>query len=423
MKCEVKELNKCTKELSIEVSQDKINEAYESVYTEIAKTATLPGFRKGKAPKQLIRAQYKDRAKEEVLKRLVSDNLYKAVDENKINMFGYPDFSDVDFTDEKLSFTAKVEERPEIEVKEKDYKGLSAKREKIEVKAKEIDEVIGRILDGYAKYKPVEDRGIELGDFAVCDIESSIEGMDPEKKENEWCEIKEDPMMKDFAKQTVGMKPGDQKDIEVTMSKDFPNKEIAGKKAVFNVSVKEIKIKELPELDEEFLKTLGEYKSEDEFKDAVKKDIEARKKSEADAKVERALIDKIDKAVKCDLPESLVIKRLNGMIQETKQNMMYQGMPAEEIDKRRADMEKDFRTEAERQVKVAFILDKIAVNEDIDVEEADLEKKFAELAAQYRTAPQVVREHYEKQNMIDQLKGEVRNQKVIDMIVENAQIK
>ena len=421
MKCDVKQINQCTKLVSIEVSGDKILQAFDTAYKKIANEAKVPGFRQGKAPRKMLEQKYADVAREEVIKKVVTDSFYEAANEHKFNMFNYPEFEDVNFDGTTVKFKAKVEERPEITVKK--YKGISAKEEKIKIEEKEIDDVIDRIRDGQAKFVPVEDRGIEIGDFAVCDIESKIEGLEAEKKENEWCEIRENDMMADFAQQTVGMRPGDEKEINVTLAKDFPNKEIAGKKANFVVNVKEIKKKELPELDEAFLKNLGEYKTVTELRESIKKDIEARKKQDVRAKLERDIIDKIEKDVKFDLPESLVKRRLEGMVQEATQNMLRQGYPQDALDSKKEEMQKEFETEARRQVKVAFILDKIAEEEKIDVTDEDISAHFQNLGAQFRMSADHVREYYEKNNMISSVHAELRNQNVIDFCVDNAEIK
>jgi trigger factor len=421
MKCEVKDVNQCCKLLIIDVPQQTINDAYNLFYKQIAPKAKIPGFRPGKAPHEMVSRYYKNEAKEEVLKRLVSDSYHQALIEKKINPLGYPQFEEINFQDDVLIFRARVEIKPEIKIKK--YKGITAKRESLVVEESEIDDVITRIRDGHAKFTPVEDRGVELGDFAVCDITNSIEGEASETKKNEWVEIQENDMIKGFATQTVGMKPGESKDIEVVISENFPNEKVRGKKALFNVCLKEIKKKQLPELDGEFLKQLGDYESLELLRAAIKKDIEVRKKEDIDAKIERALLDTIEKDISFDLPQSLVERRLEGLVQDAIQSQMYHGLSKEEAEKNRDEFLVRFKAEAERQVKVAFILDAIGIAESIETADDDVEARFQSLSKQYQQPVEKIKEYYAKNDMIDSLRAEIRNKKVIDFIKENADIK
>jgi trigger factor len=421
MKCEVKDINTCSKILTIDVPVEQIQDAYTLFYKQIAPRAKVPGFRPGKAPHTVVAMHYRNEAKEEVLKKLVSNAYHDAIEKHAIDPIGYPEFENVDFTDAKLSFQARVETKPVIKVKK--YKGLSVKEKAYTVEDKEVDEVIERIRDGYATFVPIEDRGIELGDFAVCDMTSTIEGEEPQTKKDEWVEVKEDEMIKGFATQTIGMRPQETKEITVTLSDAFPTEALRGKKIVFNVTVNEIKKKELPALDDDFLKRTGDYASIDALREAIKKDIDARKKADADSELERALIDMVAKDVTCDLPPSLIERRLTGLVQDATKSMIQQGLAQEEADARSDQMRDRFKAEAERQVKVAFILDAIGSLEAIETVEEDIEKRFEELAKQYRQPAETIKDYYEKNDLLDSLKAEIRNQKVIDFIKASADIK
>jgi len=421
MKCEVKDVNQCCKVLSIDVPQQSIQDAYDSYFKQIAPQAKIPGFRPGKAPHTIVAKHYKKEAQEEVLKRLVTDSYHNALDEQKINPLGYPAFEEINFTDSALSFKARVEIKPEVKVKK--YKSISVKKDAVAIEDKDIDEVITRIRDGYAKYIPIEDRGVELGDFAVCDITNTIEGGEPEEKKDEWVEIQENDMIQGFATKTVGMKAGETREIDVTISDAFPNEEMRGKKALFNVTLKEIKKKQLPELDEDFLKQVGDYSKVEDFRAAVTKDIEVRKSQEVESKLERDLLDKIEKDVKFDIPQSLVERRLEGLVQDAVKTMMYQGLPQEEAEKRKEEYAVQFRPEAERQVKVAFILDAIGTAEKIETNDDDVEARYESLSKQYQQPVESIKEHYLKNDMNESLRAEIRNQKVIDFIKEKADVK
>lgn len=421
MKCEVKDVSQCCKVLSIDVPQQTINDAYEAYYKQIVPQAKIPGFRPGKAPHTVVAQHYKKQAKEEVLKRVVTDSFHAALDDKALNPLGYPEFDDINFTDTELSFKARIEIKPEVKLKK--YKGISVKKDTFKIEEKDVDEVIDRIREGYAKYVPVEDRGVELGDFAVCDITNSLDGEEAESKKDEWVEVRENEMIPGFATKTVGMQTGETRDIEVVLPDTFPNEQMRGKSATFRVVLKEIKKKQLPDIDEDFLKQVGDYANADDFRTAVKKDIEQRKTEEIDAKVERDLLDKIENDVKFDIPQSLVARRLEGLVQDATRTMMYQGVPQAEAEKRKEEYAVQFRPEAERQVKVAFILDAIGTVENIETNDDDVETRYEALAKQYQQPVETIKEHYAKNDMNDSLRAEIRNQKVVDFIKENADIK
>ena len=277
MKCEVKNINQCGLELKVEVASDVIDKAYDEYYKEIVKKAKVPGFRPGKAPRHILEMHFKDAAHDEVMQKLVPKAYYDCLETHQINPVGYPLFDDINFTKEKLTFKATCEVKPKLKLKK--YKGILAKREKILVEEEEIDNSVGQVLDRAAKFVPIEDRGVELGDYAICDITSIMDNRPPETRENEWVEIKPNDVLSGFAEQTVGMKTGEEKDIEIKLTESFPDESMRGKMAKFKVKVKEIKEKKVPALTDEYLKELGDYKDVASFREAIKKDIEARKKN------------------------------------------------------------------------------------------------------------------------------------------------
>ncbi len=420
MKSEVKDINQCMKVLTIDVTPHIVKESFDQFYNEISKTAKVPGFRAGKVPRNVLTMHYSNQAREEVLKRLVSSSYHQAVQKHNINPVGYPVFEDIDFSNDKLSYKAKIETKPVIKLKK--YKNISAKREKFEVSDSEVQNVVDNILEGYAKYIPIEDRGLEIGNYAVCDIESIIEGEKPELKKDEWVEIRENDLIKGFAEQTIGMKPGDEKEINVKISEKFPNPKVQGKKAVFKVKIKDIKEKRMPELTPELLKEIGDYSSVDDLKQAIRKDLEERKKNDNEYKLERSLLDIIEGDLKFDLPETIVQNQLSRMVKDASDNMLKRGFTKEEVLEKEEDLRKEFLNEARRQVKVAFILDKIAELENINTEEADIQGRFMKISRQTGQPVEKIKEYYKSNNLLESLFAEIRNQKVIDFIKDNAEI-
>lgn len=414
MKYKIKEINKCTKELLIEVDGEQIAAGYTAYYNKIKPSASVPGFRKGKAPREILEKYYAHEAHDGVLRDLVAVNYDKAIADEKLHPFGYPTFSDIDYSETKLSFKATIELKPEFDIKK--YKGLKAKKNSIVVADTEIDEALERIRSAYATQKVVEGRAVKSGDFVVVDARCEVDGVVVDDRKNDTMEVNDKTLLPEYVKNLTGASVGDEKKFEIAFPETIPQEDMKGKTGHFTIAIKEIKEKVLPDLDENFLKMVGEYEKIEDMKDALRKDIEARKQQEEDRRVERELLDAICKTTSFDMPQSLIVKRKEKMIEDMKQNMLSRGMPESEFEKQQKNFDKEAQNEAERQVQVAFILDKIAMIEDVSVTEDDISGKFYELSRAYQQPVEVIRDYYEKNDMIESLSAELRNDKVVALI-------
>ncbi len=421
MKVSVKDTKACEKTLKIEIGSDRIQEAYESFYREVAPKAKIPGFRPGKAPMNIVAMHFQGEAKEQVLKDLLTESYREAVEEESLEPIGYPEVRDIQFDDQKLSFEAAVEVKPKIKLSK--VKGLSAKKEAVSVKASEIEEGLKRIQESLAQFKAVEDRASALGDFVIADYECIVEGKEAEKRADDWFELKAEEYLKGFSSQLTGAKPGDEKEVKVTFPADMNRKELAGKEAVFKVKIKEIKAKSLPELNDDLAREAGEHTTLAELKAKIEKDLLTQKEKEADGAYEKALLDELVKSNKLDLPPRLVERRIEYMMDQAKQHMAQQGAPEDEFEKQSSKMKESFRPEAERQVHVAFLLEEIAAKENITVEDADLKKHFERIAERFRQPVETVEKYYQgREDAIESLKDQIRSEKTVEFIKQNAKV-
>lgn len=421
MKVSVKDSKACEKTLKIEVDSDRIQEAYESFYREVAPKAKIPGFRPGKAPMNIVAMHFQGEAKEQVLKDLLTESYREAVEEESLEPIGYPEVRDIQFDENKLSFEAAVEVKPKIKLSK--VKGLSAKKEAVSVKESEIEEGLKRIQESLAQFKAVEDRASALGDFVIADYECVVEGKEVEKRADDWFELKEEEYLKNFSSQLTGAKPGDEKEVKVTFPADMNRKELAGKEAVFKVKIKEIKAKVLPELNDDLAREAGEHTTLAELKAKIEKDLLTQKEKEADGAYEKALLDELVKSNKLDLPPRLVERRIEYMMDQAKQHMAQQGAPEDEFEKQSPKMKESFRPEAERQVHVAFLLEEIAAKENITVEDADLKKHFERIAERFRQPVETVEKYYQgREDAIESLKDQIRSEKTVEFIKQNAKV-
>ncbi len=413
----------CEKILTIEVSKERIAAEYETFYEAVTHKAKIPGFRPGKAPRNILEMHFSKDADGSVMEHLVNEALFSALKENDIHPLLNPAVEDIQFNKEKLTFKARIETRPEIKLSK--ITGLSAKKNKVEVPAKEVEATLKRIQESQAQYKTVETRGAQEGDFVVVDYVCEVDGKQIEKKESDWVEIKKDEFLRGFSMPLVGIKAGETKDVEVTFPKETARKDIAAKKATFKMKVKEVKERKLPELNDDFAKQAGDFENLKALKDKIEKDLSVQKEREADQELEKALLDQLVKHNKVEPPKGLVDRRVEEMIEQTQKRIQEQGHKVPEPDaKEKEKVRKELEPEAKKQIQLAFILDEIAKTQKLQAEDADLDKKFAEYAELYRQPVETVGQYYRgNAEALDHLREVIRQEKTIGWIKAQADIK
>jgi len=422
VKVSVQDGKACEKILNIEVPREEIQKEYDEFYKAVTPKAKIPGFRPGKAPRNVVAMHYQNDAREHVLKNLISESFRSAIREKSLEPLGMPKIDDVKFDDNKLTFKALVEVRPKIKLSR--VEGLSAKKESAEVKTDEIEESLKRMQESLAQYKPVEGRPAAMGDFVIADYVCTSEGKEIEKRNDDWFEIKEDEFLKGFSTQLVGLNVGDEKEIEINFPEKMAQKELSGKKAVFKVKVKEIKTKILPELNDDLAKEAGEFKSLDEFKQKIHKDILSTKEREKEAEFENSLLEELLKHNRFDLPQGLVERRLQYLLKQAHENFLRHGAPEEEFEKQKEKLQTELLPEARRQVQLAFLLDEIADREKITVAAGDLKEKYQQVADRIRQPLEVVEKYYaDHSEGREALEDQVRNEKTVEFLKKNAKIK
>lgn len=421
MKSKVKSTEECSHLFEIEVSSQTIAKAFDEVYTEIMKFANIPGFRVGHAPKELVKKHYTKDAKSEVLKRIIPEAYISAVEEHKIVPIELPEISDVVFEDEKaLSFKARVLTRPKFKLKH--YKALELKKKMAGVTDADIDKTIENLRQMHAVYIEVEDRPLAMGDYAVSDLECYVDGQAVHKKrENLWLYLDRESLVPELSEKMVGMKKLEERDIEAALPEKYPDKRIAGKPARYHVLVKGIKLRRLPDVDDEFAKDLGKA-SLDELKKEISGELEARTKANADIEAENHLLGALMDDNVFSVPSSLVNKQLDFMVEDARKRLEEKGFKAEELDKKNEELKEKFRKDAERQVRLLFILDEIALKENIDTSEEDLKNAYKSLSAQTGKTEEAVKDYYERKNLADSLKTKIKEEKTIRFLLQNAKI-
>lgn len=418
MKYKIRHTNKTQKTIEFHISKELVSGELNRIYQEISKTASLPGFRTGKAPIELVKKRYKKEVRDEAVSNLLTDSFRKAIKESDINMLGFPEISDLEFDEERgMSYKITVNIKPEIKLK--NYKRLNLKKIDKEVKESDIDSEIDNLREANAKFITKE-RNAASGDYIICDVECAIENSPLEKKENIWLYVGDEAFIP--GRSLEGLRRSDEKDIEKVLPTGYSKKELAGKIAKFHIKVKEVKEKILPELDEEFLATLGNFKSIAELRESIRRMIKRRNEIEERRELENQVLKLLDKMAIFDAPQFMVDEHHERLVNETKEWLKLERYPEDQINSMEKAIRKILKTEALREVRTYFILDEIAKLEDIGVDNKEIEDTFKIIASFQGRSVEEIRKHYKEKDLIDDLREEIRQGKVIDFIIRNADI-
>ena len=377
-------------ELEILVDGEKFREAIKQAYKQNVKKINVPGFRKGKAPLHIIETYYgAEIFFEDALNLIYADVVEEAINESGLKVINDKmDFDMVSISKEDgVDFKVTVTTYPEIEIGK--YKGLKAEKLIVKVEDSEVEAQINAMADRNARMISVEDRAAQLGDTTVIDFEGFVDdkAFDGGKAEGHSLELGSGQFIPGFEDQIVGHNIGDQFDVNVTFPEEYGAKELAGKAAVFKIKLHEIKVRELPEIDDEFAKDVSEFDTLDELKADIKAKSLERKTKAAEEEVENELVQQIVDSIKGEIPEAMFENRLNQSVEEFAYRLQSQGLNFEtylkytnsNID----EFKKSFRPQAESQVKFRLALEKIVELENIVADEKDIEAQFEKMAKDY----------------------------------------
>ena len=412
-------------ELELEVSPEEFNEAINTVYKRQSKKMNVPGFRKGKAPRAFIEKYYG----EEVFFEAAIDHLYRpmvmeAVEKSGLQVISIGEFKIDEVSKEKgLQCKLNVVTKPEASIE--GYKGIEVTKTPVEVTAEDIDREIDRVRERNSRIVNVEDRAAENGDMVTIDFDGYVDGkqFDGGKADNYELTLGAGQFIPGFEDQVVGHNIGDEFDVNVTFPEDYHAEELKGKPAVFKIKLHEIKMKELPTVDDEFVKDVSEFDTLDEYRKDIEKRLRDQKEKASDNDVEAQLVDAIIEKVQADIPDEMVENEVDEIINSFAYRLQSQGLKLETYLKYTGqstdDLRKQYKPQAERQVKVRLGLEKIAELENLKATEEETEAEYQKLADAYG----MPLENVKNLVSVDGINGDIQKQKAIDFIRENAVIK
>ena len=424
MKCKLEKTKKANEvKMEITVEAEKFNEAIKKVYFKSAKYFNIPGFRKGKAPMQIVEKYYGPEIfYEDAFNEVAQEALEEAVEENKLDVVSRPEVDVKQMEKGKdLIFTVVMQTKPEAEVSK--YKGIEIKKVEYNVTDEDIEHELHHMQEHNSRLISVEDRAVESGDTTTIDFEGSVDGVPFEggKAENYDLEIGSNTFIPGFEDQIIGMKIDEEKDVKVKFPEEYFSKELAGKDAVFKVKLHEIKKKELPELDDEFAKDVSEFDTLDELKKSIKEKLEKSNEQRAKYETEDAAIKAVCEKAKLDIPSGMIDLEVDNMLKDFEQRLSYQGLNIEQylkmIGKTEEEMRKEYEPQAIEAIKSRLVLEAIIKAEKIEASEEEVKEKLEEMAKNYGKK---VEELSENENLKNYLEEGIKSEKALEFIVENA---
>lgn len=431
MKTELKDISPTQKEIKIEIEADAIKPAYQKVAQKYARNAVVPGFRKGFAPVDVVKARFKDQIFNEVLREILPEQVSQAIQENNLNPLREPEIHFEDIENAKLDGSQSVllhvhvEVMPEVPVPE--YKGLEGIRRVRPVADNEVDEVIDERRKAQASLSPLDDHKAETGDTIIVDLNGIFvddPGAEPISVENIEITLGDERIEKPFNDNLMGVEPDEVKTFTVEYPDDFSSPGLAGKKVEYTANIKAVGRMELPAADDEWAKSLEEgFESIKDLRRKLRDDMEYVSKIDSDNKLRSELVNALVDKYEFEVPSVLTDSQAKGLVNNFAQNMMGQGMDPNAANKDFWQMVyNQMIPQAERDVRGAMLLDKIAEVEGVEVKPEEVEKELELMAANSRATIEEVREHLQKHGGEENIAERLRSRKAVEALMDHAKI-
>lgn len=419
-------LDGLSRKLNIEVPKDDVSKAFNNAYEDIKKNVNVPGFRKGKAPIQKIKSMYQDKVKEDVLNKLISKAYVDALDEHKVDPISYPKIK-VDQFEENVDFkfSAEFEVRPEVELQT--YEGLEVEKEKFDVDDSQVQDILENMQSQKAEHKSIsDDRPIKEGDFVKLDFKGFMNGEPLERGEAEdhVLEIGSQSFIPGFEEGLVGLKKGDEKTVDIKFPDDYHVDDIKGKPVSFEVKIKDIMEKSLPEINDEFASSLSEeFKSLDDLKDKIREDIQKSEGNRIEEEFKKRLLKALVAANPVEVPDTLHQEQKQKLEEDVKNRLKQQGLGDKEIAEYKEKWASEMDEESKFLIQSSFLIDALASKYDLKASKEDLEAKMKTYALQSGIDLEKLMEFYNTPDRRSQLSYQITEDKVIQMLADKAKVK
>ncbi len=432
MKSEIKEISPTQKEIHLQIDADELKAAYGKVSQKYAKRASVPGFRKGYAPLDVIRLRFREEIKSEVLQEVVPNAVTAAIEEHDLHPLAEPQLHLDDAANVKVNGSAPVSLHVHVEVMPEilapDYKNIEVTRRVKPVIDGEIEDLIAERLQKEAALIPVEGRKSEMGDTVIADLEGIFDDdpdAQPIKAEDLEVVLGDEVIEKSFTDNLVGVEEDDEKEFTVVYPAEFSSEALAGKTVHYKAKIKSVGTTELPELNDAWAESLDEgYKSLADLRKKLKDDLEKYAEADADARLRNNAIAKLIEGNLFEVPNVLIDNQARNLLNNFAQDMQQRGIDLNQVEAQFIEMAYgNMRQQAERDVRGAMLLDKVAEIEKVEVAEAEIEEEITKMSEYYRSSAEEIRESLDKQGGgIENIRNNLKTRKAIEAVIAKAKV-
>ena len=409
----------CKHELEITVPVEEIDQETERAVSNIQKKVKIPGFRPGKVPATIVRTRFAQEVRQDVLETLVPKYLQKRFEADELKVVGRPNVTDVHFEKgEPLRFKAEFEVAPEVELGE--YRGLTTHYSDPEVSDEDVNQRIEQLREQKAQHVTIDPRPIEDGDYATISLDS-ISGTDSPIHQDEMMLHVGDPdTLPEFTENLRGMSPEESKEFDISYPEDYGQEKLAGKTVKFRMQLKAIRRKELPELNDEFAKDLGDFNTLDELRDAVKKSIFQERESAAQRKAKDELVDRLVESHDFPVPEVYLDRQIEAEMETRLRQLSSNGVDVSKLKLDWNKVKESQRPKALHDVKASLLLDKVADRETIVATQDEVDREIQQIARQEREPVAAMRKKLEKSGAIGRIATHIRTEKTLNLLFEHS---
>jgi trigger factor len=425
MKTSLEDITSIKKKLSIEIGSEEVDKKLNKAYRELGKKAKVPGFRPGKVPRKILERRFAEQVAEDVTRDLINESFPRAIEEVKTFPLGVPSLEKETLKQgQDFMYSAVMEVRPQFGVK--DYLGLEVEKEKCFVTEEDVVNQLEQIRQAHGKLASVEqDRPIRKDDYVVLDYDG-FEGdrpLDSIKSSNFLLKVGSNDFHPRFEESLIGLNKEAEAEIKVDFEDSYYNSNLAGRSVNFKVKTIDIKEMILPELNDEFVQSLGaDFKDLDDLKDKVRETTTEQEEKRIERELYQRLLEKIMDTVDFESPQVLIESEIDYAVETFKQNLIKSGSSLEKIGISDKRLRNDFRPASEKRVREKLVLSEIAKQDEITVDEEDLAGTFKELAASTGQDPEDIRRYYEARNLVDSLREKLIEEKTLNYLVEHAKV-
>ena len=431
MNITVTDQEQCKKQLRLEIPGETVRAETDKIAADLARKVSVPGFRPGHVPKSVVKTRFKKELRDEMLSHLLPHSLGDAIREKELKVIGEPSVEDLKFKDdESIDVIFNVEVAPEFTLS--NYKELPLTKKVYKVRDEDVESTIDRLRQGHAELVPVEDRPSQPGDILTVNLTGTVEPVENQKTEAPVEDIKQQDLeielgapgvLKEFTDALTGVQSGETRTFTVVYPPDYKPEKYAGRAVNYTAEVTAVRLKELPEIDDEFARSISDdFKTIDELRADIRSKLEKDAEQKSDAEFRSATMEKLVDRNRFDVPEYVVEKQIDSRMKAMFRQMSGQGMDPRLLKIDWTSVRDGQRERAEREVRGSFILDNIAQTEKIEVDEEELTSEIKEYADSIGQTEEALRARLTKENSLDSIREQVRHRKALDLVISSAEI-